>query len=55
MVDFDLIGGFSKRTKLEGCFVLDSSIQGKNLSSRILNGAYIVDSFERGNIKVLKK
>ena len=55
MVDFDLIRDYSKRTKLEGCFVLESSIKDKHLSSRMLDGAYMVDSFERGNIKVLKK
>ena len=55
MVDLDLVRRFSSRTKLEGCFVLESSVYGKDIPSRVLEGAVIVSSFENGRSKVLKK
>ena len=54
-VDFDLLKEFSTRTKLEGCFVLESGIYGKNIPDRVLSGACVVDSFEKDKVKVLKK
>ena len=55
MVDFDTINCYSRRTKLEGCFVLESSIAGKVIPHKFLDGVNIVDSFEKAKEKVLIK
>ncbi len=55
MVNLDLIRQYSTRTKLDGCYVLNDSISKKNIPLRVLEGAYIVNSFEPKNVKVLKK
>lgn len=43
LIDFDKIAGFDRRTRLEGCDVIASSLLDKRIALKIIEGAHIID------------
>ena len=54
-VDLDKIARYSRRTKLKGCFILESSFLGKIIPYSVLEGSNMVDSFQNEKPKILTK